>query len=60
MASLPLTCQYCDRQRLHYGGCICPDARLAAVDAERKQIEKRQDELDAIECEILGLRGSRK
>jgi len=40
----------------HYGSCICPDARLAAIDGERKQIKRRQDKLDALERDILGLR----
>jgi len=56
MVSLPRACPHCKRRLQHYGPCICPDGRLAAIDAERKQIERRQDDLDAMEREILGLR----
>lgn len=58
MTTWPITCKYCQRRRANYGACICPDARLAEIDAERKQIEKRQDELDTLERDILGLRPS--
>ena len=56
MVSLPRTCPHCRRSIVHYGRCRCPDARLEAIDAERKAIERRQDELDALEREVLGLR----
>lgn len=56
MTSLPRKCDFCRKRLLHYGMCGCADSRLAAIDAERKQIEKRQDELDALEREVLGLR----
>lgn len=56
MIKLPRVCPYCKRRIMHYGACICPDVKLAEIDAERKAIEKRQDELDAMEREVLGLR----
>jgi hypothetical protein len=48
-------CKHCGTEHNEYSVCQCVDARLAAIDFERKQIEKRQDELDALERDILGL-----
>lgn len=48
-------CQFCKTEHNEFSVCQCTDSRLAAIDFERKQIEKRQDELDALEREVLGL-----
>lgn len=55
MASIPWKCGHCGKYVHHYSCCSCPDGRLQAIDAERKAIDDRLNQLNADEREILGL-----
>jgi hypothetical protein len=56
MVSLPRTCRHCYKKLLHYGSCNCTEARLEAIDTERKALKDRLRRLDDMENEALGLR----
>lgn len=56
MASLPITCSACGRQRYHYSHCECPDGRLWWIDQQRGSLKRRLKELDDEECDVLGLK----
>lgn len=56
MAFIPRRCNHCGKDVWHYGACVCPDARLEMIDAERKAIATRLKELDAMERAVLGLK----
>jgi len=58
MAMIPRQCPYCKRDVNHYGACICPDAQLELIDAERVLLQKKLEFLDVREREVLGLRTS--
>jgi radical SAM superfamily enzyme len=45
MVSLPRTCPHCDASINHYGACTCAESELSQIDAERKQIALRLDQL---------------
>lgn len=55
MVFLPRQCTHCGKPVHHYGACICADAQLELIDAERKLLQKRGEWLDAREREVLGL-----
>ncbi len=50
---LPRTCQFCAAELMHYGSCNCVDGQLEAVDAERKQLNKRLSGLAEKEKSLL-------
>jgi hypothetical protein len=41
---------------MHYGSCSCLDAQLSYIDEERRLSLAKLDDLDKLECKLLGLR----
>jgi hypothetical protein len=56
MATIPRQCNHCKQLVRHYGACVCPDAQLELIDAERVLLQKKLEYLDIREREVLGLR----